>query len=192
MKRPARKPGERLSNAEFARRHGVTRSAITHAERLGEVIRDSNGLIDCDQTDPIWDAKLRMGVGRPRTSEPGGVDALMEELGIADAPEDPDARRKVKAELEKERARHERVKRQKAEIELELLQGSVVRTADVARLWGELLREVKDGLEALPNRLAPLFAAEDQSHEIRVKLRTEIRQALRALPKEPPVPEVET
>lgn len=197
-----------ISLREFARRRDVTLQAVQKAiatKRITDaaVRRDGTGrlkAIDADQAAIDWhrntdpELALRTGTVIP---PPASVVLANPDIGIpisAGAP--PDAIRQLalpasdaaadRAPLEddsfrRDRAENERLKKVNAELDLAERLKLLVPVKEVRRVAFESLRETHDTLIRLPDRLAPLIAAETDPVKIHALMTHEIRGALNAL-----------
>lgn len=83
-------------------------------------------------------------------------------------------------ELSKERALHERVKRELAEIELAKRKNEVHETADVELVMTDMLANLRSQLLSIPAKMAPLLTGKTQD-EINTALADEIQTRLTEL-----------
>jgi hypothetical protein len=197
-----------ISLREFARRRDVTLQAVqkaiaTNRITAAAVRRDDTGrlrAIDADQAAIDWhrntdpELALRSGTVIP---PPASVVMASPDVGapvFAGAP--PDAPRQLalstpdapadRAPLEddsyrRDRAENERLKKVNAELDLAERLKLLVPVAAVRRAAFESSREIHDTLIRLPDRLAPLLAAEVDPVKIHALMTHEIRGALNAL-----------
>lgn len=165
-----------ISQAEYARRRGVSRSAVTKAAKAGRITL-IDGRVDPEVADIQWARKtdphqaLRGSGGRvPRAplTVPGAAPA---DDGFSDA-----------------RARRESALAELAELDLAERRGELVRTDDVQRALVGKVMGLRDSLDTLADRLSPLLAAESDPARIYALLREEVRQALHALASESAAP----
>lgn len=92
------------------------------------------------------------------------------------------------ADIDTIKARHEKAKAEKTEIEVEKLKGQLVDVGEVKRLWGEIANSVMQNLIHLPSKLAPMLTMMDNTDVIADIIDREIRTVLEAL-SETPLPE---
>lgn len=83
-------------------------------------------------------------------------------------------------DYEEEKALHERIKRQQAELKLSLMNGEVHKSEDVKVVMGDMLSNLKSKLSSIPSKLAPRVEHKDKS-EILVELTEEIEECLQEL-----------
>lgn len=90
-------------------------------------------------------------------------------------------------DLDVVKARHETIKIQKTELEVERLRGTLIDVQDVRILWGTVANTVMQGLIHLPGRIAPLLLMMDDEESISSIIDEEIRKVLDSL-KDVPLP----
>lgn len=93
----------------------------------------------------------------------------------SDAPED----------LDVVKARHEEVKLQKTQLEVEQLRGSLIDVQDVRRLWGDIANTVMQSLIHLPSTVAPMVQGLQNVEIITSIMDAELRRVLNALAEAP-------
>lgn len=84
-------------------------------------------------------------------------------------------------DLEKEKAKHERVKRQMAEMKLSLMRGRMHKSEDVEAVMTDMLANFKARCLNLPAKLTPQLVSRDDKGYIMSLLTDEINQALQEL-----------
>lgn len=84
-------------------------------------------------------------------------------------------------DLEKEKAKHERVKRQMAEMKLSLMRGRMHKSEDVEAVMMDMLANFKARCLNLPAKLTPQLVSRDDKGYIMSLLTDEINQALQEL-----------
>ncbi len=84
-------------------------------------------------------------------------------------------------DLEKEKAKHERVKRQMAEMKLSLMRGRMHKSEDVEAVMTDMLANFKARCLNLPAKLTPQLVSRDDKGYIMSLLNDEINQALQEL-----------
>lgn len=80
--------------------------------------------------------------------------------------------------LEEVKARHEKVKTEKSELELQKMRGELVDVTDIMRLWGDVITGCKQNLLRLPSAIAPKIAGMENIEAIIGILDAEIRREL--------------
>lgn len=96
----------------------------------------------------------------------------------SDAPED----------LDTVKARHEEVKLQKTQLEVEQMRGQLVDVQDVRKLWGDIANTIMQKLIHLPSTVAPMVQGLQSVEVINGIIDAEIRRALNEL-SETPLPD---
>lgn len=81
-------------------------------------------------------------------------------------------------DLEKERALHERVKREQAELKLAAMKGEMHHGKDVERVMNDMLANFRSRLLSLPTKIAPVLVARDDIATIQRLLSKEMKEAL--------------
>lgn len=84
-------------------------------------------------------------------------------------------------DLDLVKARHEAVKMQKTELEVDKMRGQLVDVQDVKKLWGDIAHTVTQNLLHLPNRLAPMLRMMESQEMIASIIDDGIRQVLNEL-----------
>ena len=86
------------------------------------------------------------------------------------------------------KAKHEVVKTQKTELEVEKLRGQLIAVEDVRRLWGDVISAATQNMIHLPSRVAPLLIMQDNTEIISEIIDEEVRRILKDIT-EAPVPD---
>ena len=189
-----------VSFAEFARIKGVSKPAVTGAirNRIADAVVTRNGkrMLDRDKALELWDRNTTRN-GSEKVSEeakqrdrrpinqnpdlPPAVVVVPKANGdqlkslIMGLPEDQipglDVSRERKEHYNAEIARLQALKERE----------ELVPTADVKRMASTLGRQIRDNILSIPNRVAPLLAAAQDSGEVHRLLSEELRTALRVL-----------
>lgn len=174
---------------EYARHRQVTLRAVQKAIEAGRikvVVVDDKSKIDSEQADRDWvtntdpakqsllysagpehgdtslrgpQAGLATGAGAARTAAPASSDddePLDEPAAGGSTDDDTKAYRA-------ERAQRERIRREREQIELDQLRGSLVDKADVARLRFTEFRALRDALGNVASRIKDAVAAESDA-----------------------------
>ncbi|MBY0088106.1 hypothetical protein [Brevibacillus brevis] len=94
-----------------------------------------------------------------------------------------------KVSFRDEKAEHERIKKEIAQLELDEMRGNLHTTQDVQEAWADLIVEFRKRLMALPPRLAAQFAFISDEKKIKLLLTEEITTALHALAQYDPAAE---
>jgi hypothetical protein len=188
--------------SKFAEIKGVSPAAVSIAckSRIKEAIVERNGrrMLDPDKALELWDKNTRRngservspkarqldrreietdpaGVApRPAVEVPAATGEQLKTL-IMGLPEDQipglDVSRERKEHYNAELARLQALKERE----------ELVPTADVKRMASTLGRQIRDNILSIPNRVAPLLAAAQDSGEVHRLLSEELRTALRVL-----------
>ena len=83
------------------------------------------------------------------------------------------------------KAQHEKVKKEKTEIEVARMRGDVVEIERVARMWSDIVTIVRGRFVNMPRKLAPSLVAMEDPDEIEEKIEREVRDALEIIAKTP-------
>ena len=81
----------------------------------------------------------------------------------------------------KEKAVHERVKREKAEIELAVMKGQMHRGSDVAAVMNDMVASFRSKILSLPSKLAPQLVGKKEIPVVLAILTEEVHSALTEL-----------
>ena len=74
--------------------------------------------------------------------------------------------------------RKERVAADKAELELKIKRGTLINKEKVSKVWQDIGVKVQKAVLAIPDRLSPVLAAENDHHKIHRLLTTELKHSL--------------
>lgn len=166
-----------MSYRAYARHRGVSPEAVSKAVKAGRITTGSDGKIDPERADREWEANtdpskpLNSVTGKPKHRKPpgspkipgGDVEAATGALpgGIPPYLQSRSIREAYLARLSK--------------LEYEEKTGKLV-NIDAVRVVGfNAARQARDKLMNMPDRLSPLLAGMDDSHEIHRLLSAEIR-----------------
>lgn len=83
--------------------------------------------------------------------------------------------------LDAVKARHEKVKIEKTELEVARLRGDLIEKKDVEKLWGDVVKAVQKNLLGIPNDVAPTLIMIRSSEVIADRIDSAIRDALDAI-----------
>jgi len=166
-----------ISQAEYARRRGVTREAVRQAIKTGRISL-LRGKIDPKSADRAWAANTHppgkggqnRGKRQPRAAKPGPKAAL--EPGVS--PENGGAT------FASTRTRREQALAEMAELDLARRRGELVPAQEVRAAAFKSGRRVRDMVLALPDRLSPRLVGLDQ-FAINVILTEELHRALKEI-----------
>lgn len=162
-----------LSVREYARRRGVSHTAVRKAVQTGRIPQEADGTIDPVKADAAWDAQT--DPGRRAASAPKPVikapvsPAPTPQRETAPAVPPPaaagsgssfDGGKAAGATFAQARTAHEVAKAQKARIQVDRLKDEVVDRARATALVFKLARQERDAWITWPARVAGQMAAE--------------------------------
>lgn len=159
---------ELVTRAEYARRRGVAKSAVTQAIQAGRISL-INGRVDPAVADIQWErnsrARADSGKAATTTAPPlASVTPTVDLLPPSTADE---------GEYSVNRARRERYEADLAQMKLQEQQGDLVRVAEVRAEIGKRVGQLKNNLLQIPARMAHMLQP-----EARTALDVELRQVL--------------
>jgi phage terminase Nu1 subunit (DNA packaging protein) len=175
---------ELISPAEYARRRGVSRAAVTYAIKAGRITL-IDGKLDPAVADIQWERNTRKAIGRGGRPAEGAssdgaasaVDAAPDRVNAPGQPERP------AHDYESSRAKREYHEAVLAELKARERQGQLVEVARVRMAISDIMRVVADGLERIPDRAAVQIHAGMTQADIHAQLERElqtVRQDLQA------------
>lgn len=181
---PRKKPqGGGLSQRAYARRRGVTHSAVQKALRTGRISALADGTIDPRAADRQWAANtdetkpLNSVSGAPKhRRRPGDAPGPVGGEGGNGEPEG-----RVSRSYQAARTMREVYTARRAKLDLEVAEGKLVPVEEVRAHAFDCARRVRDAVLAVPDRLAPVLAGMTDTEEVRRELRAELRKALAEL-----------
>lgn len=91
-------------------------------------------------------------------------------------------------DLDEIKAKHETIKAEKTQLEVDRMKGRLVDVFDVKKLWGNVANTVMQNLIRLPHKLAPMLKMMDNTEEIAFIIDDEIRKVLNEIA-DTPLPE---
>lgn len=156
----------------YARHRGVSHVAVLKAIKAGRIVKEADGTIDPAKADAAWEQNTSQAQQRKpphreaddeRQTEPTASGAT----GIGGGPSYAQSRAIKEAYLAR-----------LAKLEYEEKSGAVVRADNVKVAWFNILRVLRDRILNLPDRLAPLLAAETDPKKIREFLDSELRKIM--------------
>jgi hypothetical protein len=188
-----------VSFSDFARLKGVSAPAVTIAakSRIKDAIVERNGkrMLNRDKALELWDRNTKRN-GSERVS----AEAKERDRKPIEASADPPPPAQVPAAtgeqlktlimglpedqipgLDVSRERKEHYNAEIARLQALKEREELVPTADVKRMASTLGRQIRDNILSIPNRVAPLLAAAQDSGEVHRLLSEELRTALRVL-----------
>lgn len=166
-----------ISKAEYARRRGVAKSAVTKAIAEGR-ISEIGGKIDPVVADAQWAANTRARVGAP-TPPPDPVQTPA--LDLVPPVELPAAAAAPADDYNSFRARREAADAELAEMKVQLERGKTIAVDAVRQVVATTFAGTRDALMQIPARLSPVLAAELDPARVHDLLVTELHAALARL-----------
>lgn len=166
---------ELITQAEYARRRGVAKSAVARAVKENRISL-IDGKVDPSVANIQWDRNTRSradgGKASGEAAPPGR--AAAPEFGRAAGNDTPD----LDGDYFYQRTRREKYEADLAEIKLAEQQGDLVRVADVRAEMAKRVGAVRTNLLQIPARLAPLLANEPDQAKCHALLDGELRSVL--------------
>jgi len=169
---------ELISQREYGRRRGVSHVSVQRAVKSGR-ISTVDGKIDPAQADREWrentdPSKPRNRItGRPKHARVPGEPSEPMDFGGARQPHGGNG---TATGYAKARAARELYQAQLVKLELDRQLGTLVRADEVKVAAFNSARKARDQLIALPNRVAAIIAATDDTEEVRRILDEEIEK----------------
>ena len=152
----------------YARHRGVSHVAVLKAIKAGRIVKEADGTIDPAKADAAWKQNTNQAQQRkPKDEENKPAPHVAAELPANSGPS-----------YAQSRAFKEAYNARLAKLEYEEKSGALVRTDSVKVAWFNVLRVLRDRALNLPDRMAPLLAAETDPKQVRELLDTELRQIL--------------
>lgn len=175
-----------ISQAEYARRRGVSKEAVRKAidtKRITPIPQGSKLLIDPVVADIQWARNTnpdQQARGAPAQFETTQARANAAQRGSDSAAEGPATGSKGDADpmLVQVKTATETLRHNLLEIELAEKRGELVRRDDVVKAHAQKLMSARDLLEGIADRVAAKFAAESSAEVIHRELVKEIRIAM--------------
>lgn len=94
-------------------------------------------------------------------------------------------------DLDTVKARHEVIKAEKTQLEVDKMRGQLIDVQDVRKLWGDIANTVTQNLIHLPSKVAPMVRMMDNTEMIASIIDAEVRKVLNEVA-ETPLPEYAT
>lgn len=162
-----------LTITAYARHRGVSHVAVLKAIKAGRIEKEADGTIDPEKADAAWARNTNQAQQRkaPKQSEPSRNDVE------AEAPVGPPIVNSG-PNFAQSRAIKEAYNARLAKLSYEEKSGALVRTDSVKVAWFNTLRVLRDRALNLPDRLAPILAAETDPKVVRDMLEDELRSIL--------------
>jgi len=168
-----------LSVREYARRRGVSHTAVRKAVQTGRIPQEPDGTIDPVKADAAWDSQTDPARKAPAPAQEKAAP-------IQAAPSLPPPREALPStgtNFNQARTAHEVAKAQKARIQVQRLKDEVIDRANALALVFKLARQERDAWVTWPARVAGQMAAEAgiEPHTMQVLLETYVRAHLNEL-----------
>lgn len=157
---------ECLSITAYARRRGVSHVAVLKAIKAGRIEKEPNGTIDPVKADAAWERNTNKAQKR-KVEKSADAESHVGPPIVNSGPS-----------FAQSRAIKEAYNARLAKLAYEEKSGALVRTDTVKVAWFNTLRVVRDRALNLPDRLAPLLAAETDPKIVRDLLEEELRTVL--------------
>lgn len=162
-----------LSITAYARHRGVSHVAVLKAIKAGRIEKEADGTIDPEKADAAWTRNTNQAQQRKVIKQ-----SEMPRNNIeAEAPVGPPIVNSGPS-FAQSRAIKEAYNARLAKLSYEEKSGALVRTDNVKVAWFNTLRVVRDRTLNLPDRLAPILAAETDPKTVRDMLEDELRTIL--------------
>lgn len=170
--------GDLIAQAAYARRVGISPQLLNHHIKTGNVpVHGEHRKVSISEADAALRDILRVGVISESTQKSAAPDDAEKKIEVA-----PEPKSLTLHEARAERARQDAVRaklaKEREEIELALLKGEVVRSADVELEWVAILSALRSRLLAIPSSAAARVAAISDIAAVRTFLDDAIRLAL--------------
>lgn len=158
-----------LSIAAYARHRRCSHVAVIKAIKAGRIEKDADGSIDPIKADAAWEKNTNQAQQRKEPKPPAtqSVERPIDPPIVNGGPNYAQSRAIKEAYLAR-----------LAKLSYEEKSGAVVRTDAVKVAWFNALRVLRDRFLNLPDRMAPLLAAETEPKFVRELLEIELRQIL--------------
>lgn len=158
---------EFVTQAEFARLKGCTKAYITKLKHNGRLVMTDTGLVDTRATEALLQASAD-------PSKEGGRRRSAEQRGQAGQ----DQQSKEYGDFQAHRAKRERHMAGLAELEEAKQRGQLLDAAQVVKALTDNAAAMRTALERLPDRIAPVLAAETDANRVYEIMEKEIGQLL--------------
>jgi len=162
-----------LSITAYARHRGVSHVAVLKAIKAGRIEKEADGTIDPEKADAAWARNTNQAQQRKAAKQSETPRNDVE----AEAPVGPPIVNSG-PNFAQSRAIKEAYNARLAKLSYEEKSGALVRTDSVKVAWFNTLRVLRDRTLNLPDRLAPILAAETDPKTVRDMLEDELRTIL--------------
>ena len=152
----------------YARHRGVSHVAVLKAIKAGRIVKEQDGTIDPAKADAAWKQNTSQAQQRkPQKEDKASVERSADSHVVNNGPS-----------YAQSRAIKEAYNARLAKLEYEEKSSALVRTDNIKVAWFNVLRVLRDRTLNLPDRMAPLLAAETDPKQVRELLEAELRQIL--------------
>jgi hypothetical protein len=162
---------DRITKNQAATLTGTSISTITRAISAHGILQDEDGLLPAREILNVILAKSAFANGYDDD------DDLDEEDEDEDAGQQPSAN-SLELTIHDYKREIERIKLEKAQMELDILKGKYIDVEQLKKEWGEVLRSMRARFLALPNRFAQAFTGTEKPEDVRYRLAQDIEQVL--------------
>lgn len=162
----------KLSIAAYARHRGVSHVAVLKAIKSGRIEKETDGTIDAGKADAAWSRNTNKAQQRQRQTE-----ATVAAHAAAESHVGPPIVNSGPSYAQS-RAVKEAYHARLAKLSYEEKSGSLIKIDAVKVSWFNILRVLRDRVLNLPDRLAPIVAAETDPKKIRDLLEEDLRLIL--------------
>lgn len=163
----------KLSIAAYARHRGVSHVAVLKAIKSGRIEKEADGTIDAAKADAAWSRNTNKAQQRHQRQTDATVAATHAAENHVGPPIVNSGPSYAQSRAVKE-AYHARL----AKLSYEEKSGSLVKIDAVKVSWFNILRVLRDRVLNLPDRLAPILAAETDPKKVRDLLEEDLRLIL--------------
>lgn len=168
-------PHAPVTKSAYARWIGVTPQRVNALLKSGQIHQTADGKIIPHEADIM---RAATGEIQVRSFEPGTSVGRKTSEQV-----NPDGR--TVAELSEElllhKAEHEKQKARLATLKADEEEGDLIRVEVVERIFFDITRTVRDGIQVLPDKLASVVLALDDYHAVRSAIAKEIDHVLKSL-----------
>lgn len=149
-----------VSVREYARRRGVSHTAVRKAVQSGRIPQEADGTIDPMKADAAWDAQTDPARRAASAPKPAALPPVTNSIAPTSAPQRDAVPASTGATFAQARTAHEVAKAQRARLQVDRLKEEVVDRARATALVFRLARQERDAWITWPARVAGQMAAE--------------------------------
>lgn len=164
----------KLSIAAYARHRGVSHVAVLKAIKSGRIEKEADGSIDAVKADAAWSRNTNKAQQRQHRSQPASATPTSAPAEAHLGPPIVNSGPSYAQSRAVKEAYHARL----AKLSYEEKSGSLIKIDAVKVSWFNILRVLRDRVLNLPDRLAPVMAAETDPKKIRDLLEEDLRLIL--------------